>query len=82
MSANDFNPATYLENRGQGQVEDLTPLQGKLVAWSLDGKQVLAHASTWEALWDEVDRLRLRDLEYVVGGVPVLDEVQLGGIET
>ena len=82
MNADLFDPATYLKNRGNGQPDDLAQLQGEVVAWSLDGKRVLAHARTWGELWKEVDRLGLKDLEYVAGGVPKLDEVQFGGIDT
>jgi hypothetical protein len=82
MSAENFDPATYLANRGSSQASDMAPLQGQVVAWSVDGKRALAHAPTWEELWAQIDQLGLSDLEYVVGGVPILDQVQMGGIDT
>jgi hypothetical protein len=54
-------------------LEELLPYEGKSVAWSLDGKRILAAADTDEELYKEIDRLGLKELEYVVGGVPICE---------
>jgi hypothetical protein len=50
-------------------VEELKRHEGRYVAWSMDGRQVLASASTIPGLYDEIGRLKLGDddcvLEYI-----------------
>jgi hypothetical protein len=56
--------------------EQLAPYAGKFVAWSEDGKHVLAAAASWEELFAEVNRRGLTG--YVPDYVPTPEEV-LGG---
>jgi hypothetical protein len=68
MDWNEFN-----RNLSSHTLEELAPYEGKSVAWSLDGKRILAAADTETELYEEIDRLGLKQLEYVVGGVPFSD---------
>ncbi len=68
MDSNEFN-----RNLCTHTAEELAPYEGRHVAWSVDGKQILAAADSDEALYEEVDRLGLKQMEYVVGFVPRSD---------
>jgi len=57
-------------------LEELAPYQGQWVAWSQDGKNVLAHAANENALYQEIDRLALK--KYVIDYVPHADEDFIG----
>ena len=69
MDANEFNKNLNLYHTP----ESLAPYEDKHVAWSVDGKRILAAADTEKELYEEIDRLGLKPLEYVVGGVPRSD---------
>lgn len=56
---------------------ELAPLEGKWVAWSEDGHQVLAEADDLAGLYKEIDRRGLT--HYVVDSIPLADESFLGG---
>jgi uncharacterized protein DUF5678 len=58
-------------------LEELAPYQGQWVAWSQDGKAVLAHGLNENALYQEIDRLALK--KYVIDYVPRADEDFIGG---
>jgi hypothetical protein len=73
-----FDGREYLRNLSAHTAEELRPFEGRAVAWSLDGKRVLAHGATWEEMLAEADRLGLNG-QFVAGGVPRLDAVDLGG---
>jgi hypothetical protein len=66
MNTNEFN-----RNLSAHTAEELAPYQEQHVAWSEDGKQILAHAPTQEELYDEIDRRGLT--HYVVGFIPAAD---------
>jgi hypothetical protein len=57
--------------------EELAPLEGEYLAWSPDGKTLLAHAKTLAELFTEVNRLGIKD--YVLDTVPPAEESCLGG---
>jgi hypothetical protein len=73
MDTNEF-----IRNSSAHSPEELAPFEEKYVAWSMDGKQVLAHADSLAELYREVDRKGIR--EYVTGFVPASDISDLGGI--
>jgi hypothetical protein len=50
--------------------EELMRHRGRYVAWSMDGRVVLASASNMRDLFAEADRLRLEGGNYTVGYVP------------
>jgi hypothetical protein len=72
VDANEFN-----RNVSNHSLEELAPFVEQHVAWSEDGKRVLAHAPTLDALLHEINVRGLTD--YVIGFVPNSDIVFLGG---
>ncbi|MCI0459107.1 MAG: DUF5678 domain-containing protein [Gemmataceae bacterium] len=68
MDSNEFNRGICSHTP-----EELEPYEGRHVAWSLDGKRILAAADSYEALFEEVDRLGIKEMEYVAGFVPRSD---------
>lgn len=59
MDANE-----YIRNVSAHSLEFLAPYVEKHVAWSEDGKQLLAAADTLEELYKEINRLGLK--QYVI----------------
>lgn len=72
MDANE-----YTRNVSAHSLEYLTPYVEKHVAWSEDGKQILAAADTLDDLFKEIDRLGLK--QYVIGFVLDADFSYFGG---
>jgi hypothetical protein len=68
MDGNEFN-----RNISNHTLEELAPYEGRHVAWSVDGKRILAAADSFDELFDEVDRLGIKEMEYVAGFVPRSD---------
>jgi hypothetical protein len=66
FDANEFN-----RNVSEHSAEDLAPYAEQHVAWSLDGRRILAHAADEGALYAEIDRRGIT--EYVVGFIPNAD---------
>jgi hypothetical protein len=62
------NANEYLRNISAHSPEFLAPYVEKHVAWSVDGKHLLAAADTLEELQKEIDRKGIKD--YVIGFVP------------
>ena len=58
-------------------LQDLVPYQGQWVAWSDDGRQILASAASLVLLFQEIDRQALTG--YVIDSIPLPDEDFLGG---
>jgi len=58
--------------------EELSAFQGQWVAWSDDGRQILASAADLDTLFQEIDRKGLK--RYVLDRIPLPDEDFLGGI--
>ena len=73
-----FNGAEFNRNVSQHSLEELQPYFEQHVAWSRDGKQILAHAPDLDALITEIERLGLT--EYVFGFVPDPTASYLGGL--
>ena len=63
MDPNEFN-----RNLSAHTPDELAPCYGQRVAWSLDGKESLAHAPTEDELYAEIGRRGLK--QYVLGFVP------------
>ena len=72
MDTSEFN-----RNRMLHTAEELVPYEEKYVAWSSDGKQILAWAETEEELYREVSRKGITG--YIVDFIPNLDISDLGG---
>ncbi len=73
MDANEFT-----RNFEAHTLEELTPYEEQYVAWSEDGKQILAHAPELAELYQEIDRKGIT--RYVIGFIPNSDVSHLGGV--
>jgi hypothetical protein len=58
--------------------EELAPFQGQWVAWSEDGRQILASGPDLQSLFQELDRKGLT--RYVLDSIPRPEEDFLGGM--
>jgi hypothetical protein len=67
----------YIRNVSAHSLEFLAPYVEKHVAWSEDGKQLLAAADTLEELFQKLDKLGLK--EYVIDFVLDPDVRYFGG---
>jgi hypothetical protein len=74
MDANEF-----IRNCNAHTAEELAPFEEQYVAWSEDGKQILAHARDRDELYQEIDRKGLQ--RYVIGFIPSGDFSDFGGGE-
>ena len=72
-----YDTAEHIRNVSAHPWEELAPYADQFVAWSYDGKTILAHAAEEDALYAELDRLGLSD--YVVGYIWPPDISCLGG---
>jgi hypothetical protein len=73
-----FNGAEFNRNVSQHTLEELQPYVEQHVAWSRDGKQILAHAPDLDGLLKEIERLELKD--YVFGFIPDANRSYFGGL--
>lgn len=71
------NANEFIRNVSEHSLEFLAPFVEKHVAWSVDGKQLLAAADTLEELHKEIDRLGLKD--YVIDFILNPDIRYFGG---
>jgi hypothetical protein len=71
MGVNEFN-----RNVSAHTLEDLAPYEEQHVAWSEDGKHILAHAPSLAELYREVDRKGVT--RYVIGFIPSGEVSDLG----
>jgi hypothetical protein len=68
----------FTRNVSKHTLEELAPYVEQHVAWSIDGKQLLAHAQELPDLYKEIDRLGLK--EYVVDFISDPNLSLLGGL--
>ena len=68
---------TFIRNQNERSLEELAPYEGQYVAWTEDGKRIVAHAPTLPELFAEADRLGIT--RYVIDFIFPPDEVCLGG---
>ncbi len=73
-----LNSAEFNRNVSQHTFEELAPYVEQHVAWSRDGKQILAHAPDLDGLLKEIERLGLK--EYIFGFIPDASLSYLGGL--
>jgi len=69
--------AEFIRNVSDQSLDALAQCREQYVAWSDDGRKILAYAPSLDELLKEIERLALTD--YVLGYVPDPDTVQLGG---
>ena len=58
----DFYANVYLENCNSFPADRLIPYRGKHVAWSMDGKEIVASADSHEELAARIKELGRRDI--------------------
>lgn len=63
-----MDPNECTRNISNWSPKALAPYYGRQVAWSLDGKQILADGASYDELFENIDRLGLK--EYIIGFVP------------
>lgn len=69
---------SYSENRSQASAEDLAGYAGQYVAWSPDGRQILANGSDPDLVEKQLVAAGLDPAAVVLGYVDPPDEVFLG----
>jgi hypothetical protein len=69
----------FIRNCNAYPPEELARYAGQYVAWSMDGKAILAHATELRELAQEMERQGIK--EYVTDWIFPPDEVFLGGAE-
>ncbi len=75
-----MNIAEFNRNAVFHTWEELAPYIDHYVAWSLDGKKILAAAKDRETLWRETERLGLKPGDFVGDYVPDPDISYVGGV--
>ncbi len=58
----DFDANVYIMNCNNYPLEKLLPFRGKHVAWSMDGKEIVASADSHEELAERIHELGRRDV--------------------
>ena len=71
-----MNGAEFIRNCNAFDPEELARLENQHVAWSEDGRQILAHAATLEELDREIQRLGISNC--VVDFIPSGDQISIG----
>ncbi len=74
-----FHPEQHFANRSQVPQELLQPHYGKHVAWSLDGKTIIASGDDDAEVFESLKRLGLEPGKAVFSYVPHPEEIMLGG---
>ncbi len=59
-------PGCFQDNRNKFPREQLVPYEGKYVAWSLDGTQIIGSADTEAELCDQMTKKGIGSTFYVV----------------
>ncbi len=73
MDANEL-----IRHCNEKSLEELAPFQGQWVAWSADGRQILAGAPDLETLFRDIDSKGIT--RYVLDHIPLPEEDVLGGM--
>lgn len=68
----------YLKNRHRFSLDELEQYAGKHIAWSPDGRRIIASADDLPTLCQAVDASEFDPAEVVMEPVPFPDEVVLG----
>jgi hypothetical protein len=69
----------FITNRNQFPPEELWQYAGKYIAWSPDGRSIIASADDQIELYEAIQALGYDSGEVVVSSVPYPDEIILGG---
>jgi hypothetical protein len=73
-----MNTNEFIRNSSAHTAEELAPFEDQHVAWSADGKRILAHAPTLPELYQQIDAQGITG--YVIGFIPA-DGVHYFGAE-
>lgn len=60
----DFHADVYMTNKSKYPLEELAKLQGKVVAWSMDGKEIVGVGEDHGELLNRMRRLGRIDVVY------------------
>lgn len=71
----EFDSDLFIENRNKWTYEELRPYLDHWVAWSLDGKSIIAHHDELKEVMDACDLLGLQGEDYVLGCLPSKEEL-------
>ncbi len=74
-----FVPAEHYRNRAQIPEAELAKFYGKEVAWSLDGRRIVASGDDPLGVCAAIREAGLKSDQVVMGYLPFPDEVVLGG---
>lgn len=74
-----FIPEEHYPNRNLIPPNELEPYFGKQVAWSLDGKRIIAGADDPKEVCKAVFEAGLQSDQVVMSYIPFPDELVLGG---
>ena len=72
-----MNGAEFIRNSNEFDPDELARYENQHVAWSEDGKRILAHASTLPDLFAEIDRFG--HTRYVLAFIPSGYDLSIGG---
>ena len=72
-----MNGAEFIRNSNAFDPEELVRYENQHVAWSEDGRKILAHASTLPYLFRELEKLG--HAHYVLAFIPSSESISLGG---
>jgi hypothetical protein len=72
-----MNGAEFIRNCNAFDPDELARYENQHVAWSEDGRQILAHAPTPEGLMMEIKRLELK--HFVTDFIELNTKLSLGG---
>lgn len=78
MEGKDMNLQEYMKNRSQFPLDQLESFAGQYVAWSPDGRRIVASAKDFEELDSLVRTAGENPEECVIEGIPAQDTV-VGG---
>jgi hypothetical protein len=70
------DPVVYRRNRDAHSLEELARYGDQWVAWSADGRDIVAHHADPNVVWDEVKAKGLSSEDVVVEWIPPGGEVE------
>ena len=71
----EFDPNECTRNRNKWTLEQLAPYRDQWVAWSLDGKSIIAHDDNLLKVVRVCKELGLSGEDYLLAGIPLEDEL-------
>jgi hypothetical protein len=75
-----FNPKKHFQNRDKVPSQALQPYLGSYVAWSMDGKSIVASAKDEEDLYAALRQQTISLEQVVISYLPFPNDVLVGGV--